>query len=135
MVDSKETYTTESKTLRQETIEHVSLKADSIAIATAEEHNLSMKDALLNNKRIVWWCFFFAMSAIGWWVFNPSERTDIAVLLTITQGVRRPGQWCYDISPSIPPKLWVSAQDLMVTSAPLLTRRQVYLRRGTCATS
>jgi hypothetical protein len=45
----------------------VSLKRDDAAVANAEEHSLSMKDALLNNKRILWWCFFFAMSAIGWY--------------------------------------------------------------------
>jgi hypothetical protein len=41
-------------------------KRDEAAIAVAEEHGLSMSDVLRNDKRIVWWCFFFAMSAIGW---------------------------------------------------------------------
>lgn len=43
-------------------------KSDEAAIAIAEEHSLSVKDVLINDKRIVWWCFFFAMSAIGWYV-------------------------------------------------------------------
>jgi hypothetical protein len=66
MADTKETYNSDSKPLDHATIEDVSLKRDNAAIANAEEHSLSMKDALLNNRRILWWCFFFAMSAIGW---------------------------------------------------------------------
>jgi hypothetical protein len=41
---------------------------DAAAVAVAEEHSMSIQDALRNNKRIVWWCFFFSMSAIGWYV-------------------------------------------------------------------
>jgi hypothetical protein len=41
-------------------------KRDEAAIAVAEEHELSIRDVLRHNKRIVWWCFFFSMSAIGW---------------------------------------------------------------------
>jgi len=66
MTDAKKTSTSDEKPMDHATIEDVSLKRDEAAIATAEEHSLSMKDALLNNKRILWWCFFFAMSAIGW---------------------------------------------------------------------
>jgi hypothetical protein len=43
-------------------------KTDEAAIAIAEEHRLSVRDVLRNDKRIVWWCFFFSMSAIGWYV-------------------------------------------------------------------
>ncbi len=39
---------------------------DAAAVAVAEEHSMSIQDALRNNKRIVCWCFFFSMSAIGW---------------------------------------------------------------------
>ena len=41
-------------------------KRDEAAIAVAEEHRLSMRDVLRHDKRIVWWCFFFSMSAVGW---------------------------------------------------------------------
>lgn len=70
MAEHKEAYQTDFKSPEEATIEDVSLKGrhDAVAIATAEEHSLSMKDALLNNKRVLWWCFFFAMSAIGWYV-------------------------------------------------------------------
>lgn len=41
-------------------------KRDEAAIAVAEEHRTSMGDVLRNDRRIVWWCFFFSMSAVGW---------------------------------------------------------------------
>lgn len=41
-------------------------KRDEAAIAIAEEHSLSIGHVLRHNKRIVWWCFFFSMSAVGW---------------------------------------------------------------------
>ena len=70
MADTKDTYPSDAKPLDHATIEDVSLKRDDAAIAVAEEHSLSMKDALRNNKRILWWCFFFAMSAIGWYAIR-----------------------------------------------------------------
>ena len=41
-------------------------KRDEAAIAVAEEHRLSIRDVIQHNKRIIWWCFFFSMSAVGW---------------------------------------------------------------------
>ncbi|RFU23972.1 hypothetical protein B7463_g12368, partial [Scytalidium lignicola] len=41
-------------------------KINDAAVAAAEEHSMSIMDVLRNNKRIVWWCFFFSMSACGW---------------------------------------------------------------------
>lgn len=41
-------------------------KRDEATIALAEEHSLSLWHVIRHNKRIVWWCFFFSMSAIGW---------------------------------------------------------------------
>jgi hypothetical protein len=46
--------------------DEVLTKRDEAAIAVAEEHELSIRDVLRNHKRIVWWCFFFSMSAVGW---------------------------------------------------------------------
>jgi hypothetical protein len=40
---------------------------DAAAVAAAEEHSLSLQYVLRHNKRIVWWCFFFSLSAIGWY--------------------------------------------------------------------
>jgi hypothetical protein len=80
MANAKEIYMSGGKPTDHATIEDVSFKRDEAAIAAAEEHSLSMKDALLNNKRILWWCFFFAMSAIGWWVhlLNDKPKTSTA---------------------------------------------------------
>jgi hypothetical protein len=86
MADTKETYTSGSKPVDHAIIEDVSLKRDEAAIATAEEHSLSMKDALLNNKRILWWCFFYAMSAIGWHVDTWLLNQILSILLTIDRG-------------------------------------------------
>jgi hypothetical protein len=80
-----ETYMSDGKPTDHAAVEDVSLKRDEAAIAAAEEHSLSMKDALLNNKRILWWCFFFAMSAIGWWVdllSNKPESSTTAYCIT-----------------------------------------------------
>lgn len=82
MANTKETYNTDSKPLDHATIEDVSLKRDDAAIANAEEHSLSMKDALLNNKRILCWCFFFAMSAIGWCGHQLTSHPSFQTLLT-----------------------------------------------------
>ena len=40
-------------------------KRDEAAVAVAEEHRLSARDVIRNDKRIVGWCFFFGMSAVG----------------------------------------------------------------------
>jgi hypothetical protein len=41
-------------------------KKDEATIAVAEEHSISIWHVVRHNKTIVWWCFFFSMSAIGW---------------------------------------------------------------------
>ena len=50
------------------TVEDVILKGDDAAVAVAEEHSLSVWGALSSNKRVVFWCVFFAFSCIGWYV-------------------------------------------------------------------
>ena len=87
MADTKQTYRSDSKPLDHATIEDVQLKRDETAIAIAEEHSLSMKDALLNNKRILWWCFFFAMSAIGWYVHALTGKWDVQQVINPSTGV------------------------------------------------
>lgn len=61
---------TETKSRVEDTThnENILKSDDAAAVAVAEEHSMSIQDALRNNKRIVWWCFFFSMSAIGWYV-------------------------------------------------------------------
>lgn len=36
----------------------------------AIEHELTFKHVIRNHKALVWWCFYFAMCAIGWYVFG-----------------------------------------------------------------
>jgi len=47
-------------------MEDVPPKIEQAQIAAEEEHNLSVWGALTQNKRVVFWCIFFAFSAIGW---------------------------------------------------------------------
>lgn len=47
-------------------IEDVPPKIEQAQIAAEEEHNLSVWGALTRNKKVVFWCIFFAFSAIGW---------------------------------------------------------------------
>ena len=51
-------------------------KVDEAQIAAAEEHSLSVKDALLNNKLVVFWCIFFGFSSIGWLVPQTSTQAN-----------------------------------------------------------
>ena len=44
----------------------IAARAEQVEVASAEEHNQTIRNALSNNKRVVWWCFFFALSSIGW---------------------------------------------------------------------
>ena len=48
------------------TVEHVAPKLEQARIATEEEHNLGVWQAISENKSVVFWCVFFAFSAIGW---------------------------------------------------------------------
>lgn len=49
-------------------IEDVPPKLEQAQLATEEEHNLSVWGALTQNKNVVFWCIFFAFSAVGWCV-------------------------------------------------------------------
>lgn len=41
----------------------IDLKAE---IAAIEEHKQSVRQVLEKNPRVVFWCLFFAFSAVGW---------------------------------------------------------------------
>jgi hypothetical protein len=58
-------------------------KSDEAALGIAEEHSLSLWHVVRHNKRIVWWCFFFSMSAIGWYVKSPWFRDLLALTLIV----------------------------------------------------
>lgn len=53
-------------------IENVAPKVEQARLAAAEEHQLSVWEALTKNKVVVFWCVFFAFGAVGWSVvLNP----------------------------------------------------------------
>lgn len=39
---------------------------DVIAFDAAAEHQLSLLHVLTHHRPLVWWAFFFAVSAVGW---------------------------------------------------------------------
>lgn len=41
--------------------EHAAIVAD-----TEEEHNLTFSQICKNHPMLIWWAFFYAMSAVGW---------------------------------------------------------------------
>ena len=47
-------------------IEHVAPKVEQARIAADEEHNLSVWEAITQNKVVVFWCVFFAFSGVAW---------------------------------------------------------------------
>jgi hypothetical protein len=46
----------------------VELHEYAVAEDNIREHGVSMYDAIMRHKKICWWTFFFAMSAVGWHV-------------------------------------------------------------------
>jgi hypothetical protein len=44
----------------------VELHEHAIAEDNLREHEISLYDAVMRHKKICWWTFFFAMSAVGW---------------------------------------------------------------------
>ena len=38
------------------------------------EHSTSLGSVMLRHKKIVWWTFFFAMSAVAWYIPRPSRE-------------------------------------------------------------
>lgn len=49
-------------------VENIAPKVEQARVAAEEEHQLSVWDALTKNKIVVFWCVFFAFSAVGWYV-------------------------------------------------------------------
>jgi hypothetical protein len=36
----------------------------------ATEHELTFMDVLKHHKMLIWWSFYFAMCAVGWYIRN-----------------------------------------------------------------
>ncbi|KAH7368177.1 maltose permease [Plectosphaerella cucumerina] len=50
----------------QATVSHHDAKETLTSSALQEEHDLTLGEVFKNHKLIVWWCFYWAMAAIGW---------------------------------------------------------------------
>jgi hypothetical protein len=53
-------------------------KSAVVATATQAEHDLTLADLLRNHKLVVWWCFFWAMAAVGWLVLTDTDHKLVA---------------------------------------------------------
>lgn len=40
-----------------------------IARAILQEHEMTLKHVLVHHKAVAWWCFYWAMCAVGWYVY------------------------------------------------------------------
>ncbi|KAF9878858.1 maltose permease [Colletotrichum karsti] len=47
-------------------VSHHDPKGGAIAATNRQELDLTVKEVFKNHKAIVWWCFYWAMAAIGW---------------------------------------------------------------------
>lgn len=62
------------------------LHEHAIAEDNIREHGISLYDAVMQHKKICWWTFFFAMSAVGWYEVLLSHGSS----LTASPGVSTP---------------------------------------------
>lgn len=46
--------------------EHHDHKHDGETAANQQEHDLTLAEAFRNHKTLIWWCFYWAMCAVGW---------------------------------------------------------------------
>ncbi|OLN87250.1 General alpha-glucoside permease 4 [Colletotrichum chlorophyti] len=49
-------------------VSHHDRKGTAVATTNQQELDLTVRDVFKNHKAIVWWCFYWAMAAIGWQV-------------------------------------------------------------------
>lgn len=48
------------------TVSHHDTKDGLTSSAIQQEHDLTLQEVFKNHKLVVWWCFFWAMAAVGW---------------------------------------------------------------------
>lgn len=63
--------------------EFVDLKADAVNEERQAESELTLKQFLVRYPAIVWWSFYWAMAAVGWYVAFPSSLFSYIVKLTL----------------------------------------------------
>lgn len=64
-------------------VEHVDSKTENVGIERQAEHDLTLKQVFRNHKALVWWSFFWAMAAVGWYALSFSSQN----ILELTFGV------------------------------------------------
>jgi hypothetical protein len=47
-------------------VSHHDFKDSLATTALQQEHELTLQEVIKNHKVVVWWCFYWAMCAIGW---------------------------------------------------------------------
>ncbi|KAJ3950306.1 uncharacterized protein N0V96_001450 [Colletotrichum fioriniae] len=47
-------------------VSHHDAKGLAVGATNQQEHDLTVREVFKNHKAIVWWCFYWAMAAIGW---------------------------------------------------------------------
>lgn len=48
------------------TVSHHEGKDGLTSSAIQQEHDLTLREVFKNHKLIIWWCFYWAMCAVGW---------------------------------------------------------------------
>lgn len=46
----------------------------SVAMDNVLEHELTFMEVAKNHKMLIWWSFYFAMCAVGWYVPTSNEH-------------------------------------------------------------
>lgn len=47
-------------------VEDIGKAQNTLAVADQLEHDLTLADVFRRHKMLVWWCFYWAMAAVGW---------------------------------------------------------------------
>lgn len=47
-------------------VSHVEAKDGLTSSAIQQERDLTLREVFKNHKAIVWWCFYWAVCAVGW---------------------------------------------------------------------
>lgn len=46
--------------------ESVAIKEEALQVDHSLEHEINVKQVFRNHPALVWWCFYWAMAAVGW---------------------------------------------------------------------
>nr|XP_036579902.1 maltose permease [Colletotrichum truncatum]KAF6787658.1 maltose permease [Colletotrichum truncatum] len=100
---------TTSPTNLEPSVSHHDPKGADATAANDQEHDLTLREVMKNHKAVVWWCFYWAMAAIGWGFDAQINGAMIAV-----DAFRRDFGYVLD-GEAILPASWQSAFNLVST--------------------